>query len=144
MLFLVALFLRNLWVVGGEMRRWSTEMHVNQVHLHAGGKENSSIDANCSWQPGGLTPSTKALGPVPPRSAPVIEMEIQEGLLQGEEMSHLTASQSVCSRCCYYCHFLSTLANNHLLHIFALFPAEFCKRPTSRRSFKKQRYTLTT
>ena len=37
-------------------------MHVNQVQLLAGGKENSSIDANCSWQPGGLTPPTKAVG----------------------------------------------------------------------------------
>lgn len=61
---------------GGKMHRWRTEMHVNQMHLLTGGKENSSIDANCSWQPGGLTPPTKALCPVPPRSAPVIEVEI--------------------------------------------------------------------
>lgn len=122
--------------LGGEMRRWRTEMHENQVHLLAGGNDNSSIDANCSWQRGDLTPPTKALGPVPPRSAPVIEMEIQEGVLQGEEMSHLTASQSVCS--CYYCHFLPTLANNHSRHVFAShLPGEFCKCPTSRRSFKK-------
>lgn len=40
-----------------------------------------ATDANCSWQPGGLTPPTKTLGPVPPRSMPVIEMEIQEGVL---------------------------------------------------------------
>lgn len=57
-----------------------------------------AADANRGWQQGGLTPPTKALGPVPPRSMPVIEMEIQEGVLRGEEMSHLTASQSVCSR----------------------------------------------
>lgn len=132
MLFLVAFFIHNQWVVGGKMCRWRTEMHVNQVQLLTGGKENSSIDANCSWQPGGLTPPTKTLGLVPPRIAPVIEMEIQEGVLQGEEMSHLTASQSVCSR--YYCHFLPTLANVHSRHIFASFPAEFCKCPTSRRN----------
>lgn len=70
-------------------------MHVNQLHLLAGGKENSSIDANCRWQPGGLTPPTEALGPVPPRNVPAIEMEIQKGELQGEAMSHPTAQFSL-------------------------------------------------
>lgn len=45
-----------------------------------------AADANCSWQPGGLTPPTKSLCPVPPRSMLVIEMEIQEVVLKGEEM----------------------------------------------------------
>lgn len=98
--------------VGGWCR-WRTETHVNPVHLLAGGEENRSLDANCSWQAGDLTPPTKAQGPLPLRSAPVIEMEILEGVLEGEEVSHLTASQSVSSPCHYYYHFLSTLADNH-------------------------------
>lgn len=86
-------------------------MHVNQVHFLTGGRENISIDANCSWQPVGLTPPTKALGPVPPRSAPVIEMEIHGECFRGEEISHLTASLSVCLftlPLLWYYHFLST------------------------------------
>lgn len=51
---------------------------------------------------------------------PAIEMEMQEGALKGEEMSHLTSSQSLCSCRRYYCHFLYALADNHSRHTFAM------------------------
>lgn len=95
-----------------------SRMQIRRTSSQVG--KRIAADANCSWQPGGLTPPTKTLCLVPPRNMPVIEMEIQEGVLKGEEMSHLTSSQSLCSCRRYNCPFLCVLADNHSWHTFAM------------------------